>query len=438
MEQNPGPRQRAQTSPNIPKPPPKRKLKFSCGICERAVTWSRTKPSVTCDDCNIWYHKSCLGMSSQIVQGLKPDTAWQCDRCGIPHFMDSTLFYHPEVPLANRYSVLSESDQLHDEPGSPLHTSSPKAAQNLPKDTKNTLRILVVNTRSIFKKRNTLALTTESISPDIIIATETQVTGTTTNPEFLPPGYDTISGTDRDENMSDGHGGTLLALKDEIVAEDIPVANENHIGSEISACKINMPRNQPPQIIVGVYRPPNRDVAMATYVRETIATLTQSYPTGTFWICDDLTDSTKPTRYKVRYPKSLNDLFLNMKVDLGLEQIVHVNTREKNCLDLVFTNRPSLANRTEDAVGVSEHAAILFEITATITRAKPIKRKVFLWSKSNLTETKAEATRLTSSVLHTFSTDSPVEEIWQSHKTGLKSLVNKHVPSKMSSTRHPA
>ena len=29
-----------------------------------------------------------------------------------------------------------------------------------------------------------------------------------------------------------------------------------------------MPRNQPPQIIIGVYRPPNRDVAIATYVRE--------------------------------------------------------------------------------------------------------------------------------------------------------------------------
>ncbi|KAK2178348.1 hypothetical protein NP493_546g02014 [Ridgeia piscesae] len=86
--------------------------------------------------------------------------------------MDSTLFYHPEVPLANRYSALSESDQLHDEPGSPLHTSSPKAAQNLPKDippTKNTLRILVVNSQSIFKKCHT----TESISPYIIVATET-------------------------------------------------------------------------------------------------------------------------------------------------------------------------------------------------------------------------------------------------------------------------
>ncbi|KAK2190187.1 hypothetical protein NP493_87g04037 [Ridgeia piscesae] len=79
----------------------------------------------------------------------------------------------------------------------------------------------------------------------------------------------------------------LSHLKDEIVAEDIPVANKKHTGSEISACKINMPHNQPPQIIVGVYRPPNRDVAMATYVREIIATLMQSYPTATFWICGD-------------------------------------------------------------------------------------------------------------------------------------------------------
>ena len=236
MEQNPGPCQRAQTSPNIPKPPPKRKQKFPCGICERAVTWSRTKPSVACDDCNTWYHTSFLGMSSQNFQGIKPDTPWQCDRCGIPNFMDSTLFYHPEVPLANRYSALSEPDQLDDKPGSPLHTSSPKAAQNLPKDippTKNTLRILVVNTQSIFKNHHTLALTTESISPDIIVATETQLTGTTTNPEFLPPDYHTISRTDRDENISDGHGGTLITLRDEIVAEDIPVAYDNHIGSEI-------------------------------------------------------------------------------------------------------------------------------------------------------------------------------------------------------------
>ena len=125
-----------------------------------------------------------------------------------------------------------------------------------------------------------------------------------------------------------------------------------------------------------------------------------------------------------------------MKADLGLEQIVQVNTREKNCLDLVFTNRPSLANQTEDVVGVSDHAAILLEVTATITRAKPICRKVFLWSKSNLTEIKAEATRLTTSILHSNSTDCPVEEIWQTLKTSLKSLVNKHVPSKMTSTRH--
>ena len=148
-----------------------------------------------------------------------------------------------------------------------------------------------------------------------------------------------------------------------------------------------MPRNQPPQIVVSVYRPPDRDVAMATCQRDHCYPYAIIHP-ATFWICGDfnlpdiawVTDSTKPIPYKVRYPKSLNDLFLNMKADLGLEQIVHVYTREKNCLDLVFTIRPSLANRTEHVVGVSDHA-----ISATITHAKPTRRKVFLWSKSNLT-----------------------------------------------------
>lgn len=82
---------------------------------------------------------------------------------------------------------------------------------------------------------------------------------------------------------------------------------------------------------------------------------------------------------------------------------------------------------------MSDHAAILLEITATIPRAKPISRKVFLWSKSNMTEIKAEATRLTTSIIHF-----QLILLWkrQTLKTGLQSLVNKHVPSKMTSTRH--
>ena len=61
-----------------------------------------------------------------------------------------------------------------------------------------------------------------------------------------------------------------------------------------------------------VYCP--RDVAMAIYVRETIASLMQSYPTATIWISssfnlpdnDWLTDFNKPTPYKVKHPKSLD------------------------------------------------------------------------------------------------------------------------------------
>ena len=103
---------------------PKKEKKFPCGICERAVTWSRTKPSVACDDCNTWYHKSCIGMSSQICQGIKPDThgnaigvgyqiSWisPCSTTQRCHWLIDTALY---LSLTN--------------------SSSPKAAQNLPKD----------------------------------------------------------------------------------------------------------------------------------------------------------------------------------------------------------------------------------------------------------------------------------------------------------------
>ena len=50
-----------------------------------------------------------------------------------------------------------------------------------------------------------------------------------------------------------------------------------------------------------------------------------------------------------------------------------------------------------------------------------------------MTEIKAEATRLTTSIIHF-----QLILLWkrQTLKTGLQSLVNKHVPSKMTSTRH--
>ena len=51
---------------------------YPCGICETPVNWSNC--AVCCDDCSIWYHKSCFGMSTHEYERLanKSNISWIC------------------------------------------------------------------------------------------------------------------------------------------------------------------------------------------------------------------------------------------------------------------------------------------------------------------------------------------------------------------------
>ena len=40
---------------------PKRKYKFPCGICEKSV--NKNQKSIYCDNCGLWIHKSCEGLT---------------------------------------------------------------------------------------------------------------------------------------------------------------------------------------------------------------------------------------------------------------------------------------------------------------------------------------------------------------------------------------
>ena len=62
IELNPGPR-----SP-----------KFPCGICRKAVKSSQC--GVACDTCNIWYHNTCMHMSSTTYESLD-NIYWHCASC---------------------------------------------------------------------------------------------------------------------------------------------------------------------------------------------------------------------------------------------------------------------------------------------------------------------------------------------------------------------
>ena len=65
---------------------PKRKYKFPCGICEKSV--SKNQKSIYCDNCGLWIHKSCEGLTDGEFQKLveeDDDIPWTCLVCQIKH-----------------------------------------------------------------------------------------------------------------------------------------------------------------------------------------------------------------------------------------------------------------------------------------------------------------------------------------------------------------
>ncbi|KAL8612698.1 hypothetical protein ACOMHN_025349 [Nucella lapillus] len=113
VETNPG--------PNAPPTCP-------CGFCELAVSNLPTTEAVCCDECSIWYHRSCLKMCSKDYSVLqRSNVQWLCCRCESMN-VSSFTFYDLEVtqnfyePIADE-SLTSEilSPTFH-----PLFTSTPR------------------------------------------------------------------------------------------------------------------------------------------------------------------------------------------------------------------------------------------------------------------------------------------------------------------------
>jgi hypothetical protein len=82
-EPNPGPRQ----------------VKYPCGICTKAVKW--TTPDMCCDNCDVWYHQQCMGMSDAVYLyiGLA-NASWCCFQCGLQN-ISSTIFNNSTASTQN-------------------------------------------------------------------------------------------------------------------------------------------------------------------------------------------------------------------------------------------------------------------------------------------------------------------------------------------------
>ena len=110
-------------------------------------------------------------------------------------------------------------------------------------------------------------------------------------------------------------------------------------------------------------------------------------------------------------------------------------TRLDNTLDLFLTNRPSLINRCTPIPGIADHDIVFIELPISATRNKPTKRKIHLWKHANISQLKEDILNFVKEFSSKFNCQSNIESMWKDITTYLSTIMEKHVPSKMTSTR---
>ena len=276
-------------------PGPRPATVYPCGCCELAVDWS--DPAVGCEQCDLWYHKTCVEISSAEYGRMQnsDSSSWYCYKCKTPN--DSRFLYHSyEVPVHNPYeplslihddSVFTVSPELRFLPtrhSSPLNRpttsirpeltfdltrsdtpSSRTSRSDLPQSSSdgtssnfdpyqvpgknNNLRIIVANCNGAPSKKANMEHLIKYVDPDILILTETKIDDNISLAEFLPPHF---NGEVRQDRNKWG-GGVMVAIRNTFIIEKIELPE---INCETAWAKISL-KNHHPLYIGAFYRPPS-------------------------------------------------------------------------------------------------------------------------------------------------------------------------------------
>ena len=120
----------------------------------------------------------------------------------------------------------------------------------------------------------------------------------------------------------------------------------------------------------------------------------------------------------------------------NFEQMVDFPTREDKTLDLILTSHPSYKQicKPMPSIGNSDHDIVLYDTSIKASRPKPVRRQISLWKKADSSEIKKDLTNFSEGF-----TDivlSNMEAIWTDFKSFIQEIIEKRVPTKMTSARH--
>ena len=184
--------------------------------------------------------------------------------------------------------------------------------------------MLTINCQSIRNKKHNIEVLIESTSPDIKIGTETWLHSDIQSSEFMNPslGFNVY----RNDRKSDAHGCVLIAVKQNLEFTNIIQSKS----VELISGTLELP-NGKKMVIAAYSRPPNRtDDNYITDTYNELAKLKQQHKKAIFILSGDFnipdicwkTNTIAGRQYSLK----VNQPYLDLSYDLGIEQIVDFPT----------------------------------------------------------------------------------------------------------------
>ena len=265
---------------------------------------------------------------------------------------------------------------------------------------------------------------------DIVCVNETWLSNNVYNAEILHSGY-TIFRKDR---KSRG-GGVLLGIKSETFKSGREI-NHNH-DLEISVAELTTSSNMN-LLICSCYRPPDADQTWMDKFESFLQDVCTHHPkivlAGDFnlpHVCRNSQELTTGTN---------ENTFISILRDFFLEQVNTTPTRGNNILDLVITSTPERIHISEvlkptDSEILTDHSAIIFDISLMSNPVPKIKRTVFDYRRADFDGLRSHL-HSSLNLTETISMDGDINQDWYDWKNSFLEAVSDFVPQKTLRSRN--
>ena len=239
------------------------------------------------------------------------------------------------------------------------------------------MKLAIINCRSIVNKCAELETLLHVHNLDLLIGTESFLDETIISSEIFPSHF-TVYRNDRNR-----HGGGVFIL----VRNEIP-SSLLSVSTSAEQIWVHVHVKHKPSLIVGsCYCPPSSSTTILDELENTLSDIRGSHPTARILLGGDLNASGIDWQHKsleesyVSVP--FREKLLSITEDFHFEQLVTTPTRGVNILDLLFVSHPDLVTSCETSPGISDHSAIVAEVSTQVKLVKKQPREIFLYHKAN-------------------------------------------------------